>query len=100
MSGISTLIGTPQNISTVVGALRSMTASVAAGSVPAPPERQVVFATKNGFPENGRADTLYVAVDEARCYYYAGASGYICVGSDSDKIKEIICGLQEENNNG
>lgn len=87
-------------INTVLRAPRSITAPVAAGSVPAPSERQVVFAPRNGFPEIGKADTLYVAVDEGRCYYYAGASGYICVGSDSDTIKEIICGLEEENNNG
>ena len=90
MSGIIADIRAPQRI----------TAAVGAGAGPVPAERQVVFAARAGFPEQGRAGTLYVATDEGRCYYFAGVSGYKCVGSDAGEIKEIICGLQEENNNG
>ncbi len=59
MNGIPIVRTKPQAITAAV---------VRSGGV----ERQIVFSTRNGFPEVGKTDTLYIAVDENKCYIFDG----------------------------
>ena len=88
MDSINVRIGAPDGIAAV---------TAAAGTA----DRQLIFNTRGEFPNIGRTNTLYIATDENRCYYFApGRNIYVCVGSNTESVKEIVCRLREDNFNG
>ena len=59
--------------------------------------RELVFKNRFEFPNIGKADRLYIALDEKAVYIFDGEQNvYRCVGRDYREVDAIQCGLKEE----
>ena len=59
--------------------------------------RELVFKNRFEFPNIGKTDMLYIALDEKAVYIFDGEKNiYICVGRDYREIDAIQCGFKEE----
>lgn len=59
--------------------------------------RELVFKNRFEFPNIGKADRLYIALDEQAVYIFDGEQNvYRCVGRDYREVGAIQCGLKEE----
>ena len=59
--------------------------------------RELVFKNRFEFPNIGKADMLYIALDEKAVYIFDGEKNvYICIGRDYREIGAIQCGFKEE----
>ena len=59
--------------------------------------KELEFNNRFEFPNIGKTDQTYVAVDENKMYRFdAQTSTYKCIGSDYNEVEVIQCKLKEE----
>lgn len=92
---IKGIVSAGARISGNVGGLGSISGQI--GKAQSVYVRELEFANRFEFPNIGKENMIYVALDEHAAYIFDGEQNvYHCIGRDYREIGAIQCGLREE----